>query len=551
MIRGKKLGEGTYGIVYSADSPNGSRKYALKRNLAEQNTTFLSSARELDLLNRLRRHPHIVRLEKVAFSDVFQNDIFSPLVDKTRQTQRNDNVHFVFEEANYDLYSFIHNADYIDYRLSKRYMVNILLAIEYMHESKIIHRDIKPSNILIFGNEPDALGIKNVAKVCDFGLSKPFTYQGNQTPSVVTSWYRAPEILLNQPWYDYKVDVWSLGCMFYEMIAKKSFIEVNTDMNEPLLKAVLKELPKEVTVYNYRKILTFIEGCGKDRLGYPPPKVNRSLKRKPIKEKLCLTSAGMVQFEKEAGSLNLFCDLLLNMIKFEWTERYTVTQCLDHPFFDDHRDVINQTRNKYIPTTLDSYLINLKPCIERKWMANIAIQLLDEYEKDKHRELKDLKVPWYSHRALFQAMDLFDRYLLAMFSSKEISPNAVESEYKGLIHDQRGTLLRFMSCIYLSIKYFSTIHTVVPFDNIVPDFCKTNQSKLQAESFETGLIVNCLGYEIYRDTIYEAADSSSFYLSDEHVRDLVTLYSNSELVSGLTPRQVISYYEDHLNNKQK
>mmetsp|Transcript_11926 Transcript_11926/g.1793 ORF Transcript_11926/g.1793 Transcript_11926/m.1793 type:complete len:160 (+) Transcript_11926:205-684(+) len=90
----------------------------------------------------------------------------------------------------------------------------ILRALKYIHSANIVHRDLKPSNILI--NSDCSL------KLCDFGLSRNIS-EGLEdlTEYVVTRYYRAPEIMLSSHEYTKAVDIWSLGCTFGEMLAKK------------------------------------------------------------------------------------------------------------------------------------------------------------------------------------------------------------------------------------------------------------------------------------------------------------------------------------------
>jgi mitogen-activated protein kinase 1/3 len=99
----------------------------------------------------------------------------------------------------------------------------LLCGINYLHSCGIIHRDIKPSNIL--------LSMGEAVKICDYSISKPtevfitdynynddFTsFSCNLTPHVTTRSYRAPEIILMQD-YNYAIDLWSLGCVFGEML---------------------------------------------------------------------------------------------------------------------------------------------------------------------------------------------------------------------------------------------------------------------------------------------------------------------------------------------
>lgn len=84
-----------------------------------------------------------------------------------------------------------------------------------MHSASIMHRDLKPSNILVNMNCD--------LKICDFGLARGFNYEEKFNPItayVVTRWYRAPEVILNTSNYTKSLDVWSIGCIFAELMGK-------------------------------------------------------------------------------------------------------------------------------------------------------------------------------------------------------------------------------------------------------------------------------------------------------------------------------------------
>jgi serine/threonine protein kinase len=89
-------------------------------------------------------------------------------------------------------------------------MWQLLTAAKKMHGGGIAHRDIKPQNILVGDG-------RSVVKLCDFGLAKSTDERPPYEPAG-TLWYMAPDMLLEKPDYDERVDVWSLGCVMAELI---------------------------------------------------------------------------------------------------------------------------------------------------------------------------------------------------------------------------------------------------------------------------------------------------------------------------------------------
>lgn len=90
-------------------------------------------------------------------------------------------------------------------------MKQLLEGLAYCHIHRVLHRDLKPQNLLI-----DREGH---IKLADFGLARAFTLPlRTYTHEVVTLWYRAPELLLGSRFYTMAIDVWSLGCIFAEMV---------------------------------------------------------------------------------------------------------------------------------------------------------------------------------------------------------------------------------------------------------------------------------------------------------------------------------------------
>lgn len=95
-------------------------------------------------------------------------------------------------------------------------MFQMFDAIAFCHLNRILHRDLKPQNLLV--NEYGQI------KLADFGLARIFDVPMRAyTHEVVTLWYRAPEILLGTKLYATGVDIWSLGCIFAEMVSFFSY----------------------------------------------------------------------------------------------------------------------------------------------------------------------------------------------------------------------------------------------------------------------------------------------------------------------------------------
>lgn len=107
-------------------------------------------------------------------------------------------------------------AEFSNYRLFffslQSYIFQLLNALHYCHTHRIVHRDLKPHNLL--------LNRDGHIKLADFGLARAFKLPIKAlTHEVVTLWYRAPEILLGSKVYTMSVDVWSLGCIFAELVS--------------------------------------------------------------------------------------------------------------------------------------------------------------------------------------------------------------------------------------------------------------------------------------------------------------------------------------------
>jgi calcium-dependent protein kinase len=110
-----------------------------------------------------------------------------------------------------ELYERIERSSHFSESLASQYMLDMVSAIKYCHEAKLVHRDLKPENILFENNKENAR-----LKIIDFGTSKYFKPNEKMQKFIGTSYYVAPEVIDKN--YDEKCDIWSLGVILYVML---------------------------------------------------------------------------------------------------------------------------------------------------------------------------------------------------------------------------------------------------------------------------------------------------------------------------------------------
>jgi len=131
----------------------------------------------------------------------------------------------VFEYIPFTLEYNIKNEELNNYPIRyKNFMIQLLKGVEYLHENKIIHRDLKPTNILIDLNDN--------LKIIDMGMSIIKKEDKKMESETQTLWYRSPELLLGEKNYSYSIDIWSLGCIFMELIDGFPYITGKTEVNQ-------------------------------------------------------------------------------------------------------------------------------------------------------------------------------------------------------------------------------------------------------------------------------------------------------------------------------
>ena len=153
----------------------------------------MNNLREIQALRRLSPHPGIIKLCEVLYD---------------QPTRR---LALVFELMDMNIYELIRGRrHYLPESRIKSYMYQLLKSMDHMHRNGIFHRDIKPENILITDDE---------LKLADFGSCRGIYSKQPYTEYISTRWYRAPECLLTDGFYNYKMDMWGVGCVFFEVLS--------------------------------------------------------------------------------------------------------------------------------------------------------------------------------------------------------------------------------------------------------------------------------------------------------------------------------------------
>lgn len=120
-------------------------------------------------------------------------------------------------------------------------------GISYLHSNWILHRDLKTSNLL--------LSNRGILKIADFGMAR---YFGSPSPKmtqlVVTLWYRAPELLLGAERYGQAVDMWSVGCIFGELLSKDPLLQGKNEVDQLSRIFELCGIPTDDTWPGFRRL---------------------------------------------------------------------------------------------------------------------------------------------------------------------------------------------------------------------------------------------------------------------------------------------------------
>ncbi|KAF3335266.1 cyclin-dependent kinase B1-1 [Carex littledalei] len=182
------------------------------------------------------------------------------------------------------------------------FLYQLLKGVAHCHSHGVLHRlDLKPQNLLVDKE-------KGILKIADLGLGRAFTIPlKSYTHEIVTLWYRAPEVLLGTTHYSTGVDMWSVGCIFAEMVRRQALFPGDSELQQLLHIFRMLGTPTEK---QWPGVTTL-----RDWHDYPQWKPQSLARAVPT-----LEPEGV--------------DLLSKMLQFDSTERISAKEAMEHPYFD-------------------------------------------------------------------------------------------------------------------------------------------------------------------------------------------------------------------------
>lgn len=290
-----KKGEGTFSEVLKAQSIKTGKSVAIKcmKNHFDS-LEQVNNLREIQALRRLSPHPHIIKLLEVLYDE---------------PTGR---LALVFELMDMNMYESIKGKrHFLPEPRVKNYMYQLLKSLDHMHSIGIFHRDIKPENILL---------LEDTIKLADFGSCRGIYARQPFTEYISTRWYRAPECLLTDGYYNYKMDIWGVGCVFFEVLSLFPLFPGNDELDQVhKIHNILGTPPKKVLDF-FQKHATHMD------FNFPPKE-----------------GTGIAQLIPQVSPV--VQDLILKLLAYTPEERPTAKQALNHPCFAEFRPA-----DKKLPT---------------------------------------------------------------------------------------------------------------------------------------------------------------------------------------------------------
>uniref|UniRef100_A0A0R3RH57 Protein kinase domain-containing protein n=1 Tax=Elaeophora elaphi TaxID=1147741 RepID=A0A0R3RH57_9BILA len=279
---------GTYGVVYKGIDKRSGKMVAMKKIRLENEDEGVpaTAIREISLLRELT-HPNIVALEEIILEE--------------------NRLYLIFEFLYMDLKKYIDtipDCELMNKEQQKSYLYQILQAICFCHQRRVLHRDLKPQNLLVDQN--------GAIKLADFGLARAIGIPIRAyTHEIVTLWYRAPEVLLGATRYSMGVDMWSIGCIVAEMATKVPLFQGDSEIDQIFRIFRIMSTPTEEVWRGVTQLPDF-------KMSFPQWKESG------------LGKILEPYMDREG------IEILRGMLTYDPAQRVSAKQLLKNPYFDDY-----------------------------------------------------------------------------------------------------------------------------------------------------------------------------------------------------------------------
>ncbi|XP_023230246.1 serine/threonine-protein kinase NLK-like [Centruroides sculpturatus] len=290
----RPIGYGAFGVVWSVTDPRDGKRVALKKmpNVFQNLVSSKRVYREIKMLCYFK-HENVL-----SALDILQ----PPHIDFFQE------IYVITELMQSDLHKIIISPQPLTTDHIKVFLYQILRGLKYLHSTHILHRDIKPGNLLVNSN--------CVLKICDFGLARVEEPDESKhmTQEVVTQYYRAPELLMGAHHYTSAVDIWSVGCIFAELLGRRILFQAQTPIQQLELITDLLGTP------SLEDMKLACEGARAHMTHRP---------HKPPSLAALYTLSSQATHE----AVHLLCQMLV----FNPDKRISCTDALSHPYLEEGR----------------------------------------------------------------------------------------------------------------------------------------------------------------------------------------------------------------------
>jgi len=292
------LGSGAYSTVCEAVNRKTGAYVAIKKN----KNVFQDLSDAKRILREIKLMAHFYHVDIVGLIDTIppDDDDISTFTD----------VYLVLQKMDLPLSEVIKRLK-LDDQHYKFFVYQMLRGLKYIHSAGVIHRDLKPDNILVNGHDCNL-------KITDFGLARGVMKEEKYlTEYVMTRWYRAPEVMCSAKQYNQSVDLWSVGCIFAELLLRRPFFPGGNHIEQLRLIFVILGTPQNLDWVKTPEARNWI-------------KLMRHCKGKNLRHIFSTATEPALDF-------------LTKMLKVDPRKRISVEEALKHPYVEDYRNPAKET----------------------------------------------------------------------------------------------------------------------------------------------------------------------------------------------------------------